>query len=494
MDAFLAPEYQPDATIRIVPYRIAGSARSGWLVSRAGHDHLRLGPGYERLQVSHCGVCSTDLARQHLPFPLPQITGHEIVAVDDAGRPVVVEINASCRGRRLARQEWCVFCAASLDTHCRARLVLGIHDLPGGFSPWILAPIDNVHAVPDGISPATATLIEPFAAALQAVHALDLADCARVAVLGSGRLGLLVVAALAATRARSNGRYEIVAIARRASQQELARALGADDTIDAADAATRHDLAEIVIEATGHPRGLEAAIRLATREVHVKSTTGQPTLGLTHLTELVVDEMTLAPLETITAGVPRLPSPPATIAALLGDAIPAGVRRQLQTRGLRTIRGSDAAEIADAIAADPDITLGSADLAVVTSLRDIDAAIRPRAGTDVGSGTRIDEQVGNHNGLVRARGTIHVVDVGQPRAGVLAALLDGGLRISTSRCGDFRRAIEILGDPALDLGTALGERLISHTRAAARLGDAFALAAQPEAIKVAVTHGDSLLR
>ena len=88
---FSAQEYQPDGTIRPAAYAFAGTTVDGWEIRREGRFHLRLGPGYRLLRASHCGVCATDLARRHLPFPLPQVTGHEVVAVDDHDRPVVVE-------------------------------------------------------------------------------------------------------------------------------------------------------------------------------------------------------------------------------------------------------------------------------------------------------------------------------------------------------------------------------------------------------------------
>jgi hypothetical protein len=113
---------------------------------------------------------------------------------------------------------------------------------------------------------------------------------------------------------------------------------------------------------------------------------------------------------------------------------------------------------------------------VVTSLAGIDAAIRPRAGIE--------------RGLVRARGTILVADVGQPRAGILAAILGTRLRIGSSRCGDLRAALDLLSDPALALGERLGERMTTLRVPATRLAEAFAAAADPRQVKVVVEHED----
>ena len=470
---FIASEYQADGSIRPTTYTLRGSPAVGWEVVREGALHLRLDQGYELLEASHCGVCSTDLARRHLPFRLPQIIGHEVVARDDLGQAVVVEINASHRGCALPEREWCAFCRAGLDTHCPERLVLGIHDLPGGFSPWLLAPAGNILQLPAAITPLTATLVEPFAAALHAVRTLALADGDRVAVLGPRRLGLLVIAALAAWRQQSSRRYEILAVARRLELRDLARTLGADDTLDAMAAHNMHDIADVVVETTGHPDGLALAIQLARREVHVKSTTGQATLGLTHLTELVVDEIGLdrfqrSKIEALASARPG----PASVVQI--GTVPQSIRAEVDAHDLRTIAGTDPAELARQLALEP---LGAADVALVTSVAGIDAALRPIVGVE--------------RGLVRARGTILVADVGQPRDALLAALLDKGLRISSTRCGDFRAALDILA--ATDLGHHLGEIMVTNVLPADRLAEAFELAASPRSIKVVVTHDHSLL-
>ncbi|MBI1817756.1 MAG: alcohol dehydrogenase catalytic domain-containing protein [Deltaproteobacteria bacterium] len=466
--AFRAFEYHADASLRPAPYRFVGSLTNGWDIERAGAQHLQLGPGYRLLRVSHCGVCSTDLARRHLPFPLPQVIGHEVVAHDESGAAVAVEINASHAARGLAWRQWCAFCRRGLDTHCPERVVLGIHDLPGGFGPWVLAPTANIVSIPPTISAKTATLIEPFAAALHAVQACDPRDGDRIAVLGPRRLGSLAIAALSAWRRQSGRRYQILAIARHAELRALARTLGADDAIDVDAAQSLHDVADCVVETTGSPSGLVLAIQLATREVHVKSTTGQPTLGLAHLTEMVVDEIALEAFRR--SGAQRFEG----LAAVLGD-VPITVRRDLESRGLRVVTAASANELASIVAMEP---LGGADVAVVTSLAGIDAAIRPLTSVE--------------RGLVRARGTILVADVDQPRDGLLAALLDKGLRISTTRCGDFRAAIALLADPVGGLGHQLGELMVTDVLPAARLAEAFAIAASPRSIKVVVTHPGGL--
>jgi threonine dehydrogenase-like Zn-dependent dehydrogenase len=476
---FVAPEYQADGSIRLVRYAYAEhGAGHGWDVLRDDRVHVQVGDGYRCLRVSHCGVCSTDLARRHLPFPLPQVTGHEIVALDAAGVPVAVEINASHAARALAPSRWCECCRAGLATHCPERRVLGIHDLPGGFAPWILVPVGSVHEIPRDISPLTATLIEPFAAALHAVETIAPRDGWTVAVMGPRRLGTLVIAALDAWRRRMGRRCAIVAVTRRPEMAELARAVGADDTMELEAAGRTHDLAQVVVDTTGNPAALSVAIQLATEEVHVKSTTGQTTLGLSHMTELVVDEIALVRWRDVDGVSAHGQRPSPSTAVVLGD-VGGDVQRELGRRGARIVAGDDPRAVAEGLARDTTIPLGAADLAVVTSRAGIDAVIRPIAASE--------------RGLVRPRGLVAVADIGQPRDALLSALLDKGLRVTTSRCGDLGAAIDLLADPAAGLAHGLGERMVTDLVPALRLEDAFARSAGHRSVKVVATHAAGLL-
>jgi D-arabinose 1-dehydrogenase-like Zn-dependent alcohol dehydrogenase len=51
---------------------------TGWSVRKENSDVAVIGNGYTLMRVVCCGICSTDLARKHLPFALPQVTGHEV--------------------------------------------------------------------------------------------------------------------------------------------------------------------------------------------------------------------------------------------------------------------------------------------------------------------------------------------------------------------------------------------------------------------------------
>jgi hypothetical protein len=102
--SFKAPEYQSDGSFQEIEYRFEGDEKSGWTIFRNGQKQMELGEGYTAVKSLYCGVCSTDLARRFLPYPLPQIIGHEVVGIKD-NKPVVIEINASPLARHIETKD-----------------------------------------------------------------------------------------------------------------------------------------------------------------------------------------------------------------------------------------------------------------------------------------------------------------------------------------------------------------------------------------------------
>jgi len=461
---FDAPEYQSDGSFELAAYSFEGSVDAGWRIARGAKPHLSLPAGYRLLRVERCGVCSTDLARRFLPFPLPQITGHELVARDSDGQRFVVEINASHRARGVL--DACAFCDNGLSTHCPDRLVLGIHDLPGGFGPWILAPRDAAIGVPQGVPDSALVLVEPFAAALHAVDCVKPRAGDTIAVLGPRRLGMLVIAALRAVRNESGQDFRILALSRHPELSALAKKLGATDAIEVegnADALP-DELADVVIDTTGNPDALDLAARLARREVHLKSTHGREASGLCHLTECVVDEIGLARLDEADPPIALAGGRPA-VAWLVAGEPPEWLQN------VADVHRSRSARAALAWFEDHGRPLPRADAAVVAGASGVDEALRPDATREVS--------------LVRPRGVVLVRD-GRGSA-LLEAIVGRNLRLTSSRCGDFGRALRLMqADPSLH---GIGDELITHRFGVDHIGEAFAVAATPACIKAVIEHG-----
>lgn len=464
---FNAYDYYKDSTFKLSSYEYEGSTESGWKIMREGELYLELGPGYRLLETKLCGICSTDLARHFLPFPLPQVIGHELVASDPAsGELFVVEINDTFKARGAEED---IFCRLGLPTHSPARMVLGIDRLPGGFAPYILAPLNAV--IPIGrLSPQTAVLIEPFAAALQALTASPPRHGREAAVLGCGRLGLLHIAALQAYRRSSGLSFKIAALARHDNLLEAASKLGADELYDLRSVSIESLKKgfDLVYDTTGSVSGFESALKLSSRELHLKSTNGQECCGLKHLTELVVDELSILPYSDENLGFcwenERLVksewvyiSPTVEGEKIRGE--------------FKSFKGPFEEALALAKSEQFKERLPRFDSALVSSLEEIDRAIRPCLGSE--------------ESLVSPRRAI--LFKGETKGNPLLEFLAEGGSLKSSRCGDFHRAIKLLEENP-ETAAALESYLITDNINIERLPEAFEVAKSGQSIKVIMRH------
>ena len=211
-------------------------------------------PGFALLRLLAGGICNTDLELQRGYYGFAGIPGHEFVAQVVAagtpplvGRRVVGEINLACHA--------CEWCARGLSRHCPNRTVLGIVNHPGAFQEYFTLPERNLHVLPDAIATERAVFTEPLAAACEILDQVCIPPGETVAVLGDGKLGLLIAMVLAAhgCRVRQFGRH--------AEKLRIAAAVG----VAVADASGRLPVAEYgwVVDATGSPEGLRAAAAMA---------------------------------------------------------------------------------------------------------------------------------------------------------------------------------------------------------------------------------------
>jgi threonine dehydrogenase-like Zn-dependent dehydrogenase len=172
--------------------------------------------GEALIRVQAASICQTDLeiAKGYMGFT--GILGHEFVGTveklgptaadaratpltkngptrpaDWIGTRVVGEINCVC-GK-------CAMCSRGLSSHCTNRSVLGIFNHEGAFAEYLTLPLRNLHLVPEHVSDEEAIFVEPLAAAFQVLRQVPIEKRTRVAVLGDGRLGLLIAQVLART-------------------------------------------------------------------------------------------------------------------------------------------------------------------------------------------------------------------------------------------------------------------------------------------------------
>lgn len=164
----------------------------------------KIGPGEVLIKVSACGVCGTDLKKIHhgLQDP-PRIYGHETVGsiaqvgegVTDwqVGQRVAVYHHIPCGT--------CQYCQRGVPSQCavykRTGVTAGFEPAGGGYAEyvrvmdWIVSG-GGLVAVPDDVTDAEATFVEPVNTCLKGVARADLHEGDLAYVIGCGPIGLLL--------------------------------------------------------------------------------------------------------------------------------------------------------------------------------------------------------------------------------------------------------------------------------------------------------------
>lgn len=159
----------------------------------------KVGPGQVLLEISHCGVCGSDLHTLYEDWGTPgSVAGHEYSGVVSEVGPGVVGWQCGDRvvggpGQGCGR---CRPCVAGRTNLCASRPRIGVDPFVGAFARFKLVDAGCLYRVPDHLDLRTAALTEPVAVALRGVRRADPAPDARVLVTGAGPIGLLTVAVL----------------------------------------------------------------------------------------------------------------------------------------------------------------------------------------------------------------------------------------------------------------------------------------------------------
>jgi threonine dehydrogenase-like Zn-dependent dehydrogenase len=214
--------------------------------------------GEALIRVLLAGICNTDLEIMKGYMGYSGVLGHEFVGrVESApsaalrGRRVVGEINLAC-GR-------CGTCGRGMKTHCPARRVLGIAGKEGCFAEFVTLPLENLHVVPDGVPDECAVFTEPLAAAFRILEQVRITGLDRVAVLGDGKLGLLVAMVLREFMRGQRGEGFLLAAGRHPKKLAILRKLGIKTALAPPRPAEKFD---IVVDCTGSAQGFGDALAL----------------------------------------------------------------------------------------------------------------------------------------------------------------------------------------------------------------------------------------
>ena len=237
--------------------------------ARVAPFNLREGAAGETLlDVAAVGLCGSDLHYYKdggigsAVIAEPFVPGHEFSGwlTEDLpelglgrGALVAVDPNQACGH--------CEHCRSGHPNLCPEVVFIGAPPHDGAMTERIWVPKSQIVAVPQDFSPSDAVMLEPLGVA---IHAVDLAKprlLERVALIGCGPIGLLILQVL-----RTAGVGEILACDPQPHRRELALRLGASKAgASVADIAewTKGEGLPLVIEATTAPEGFRDAIRAA---------------------------------------------------------------------------------------------------------------------------------------------------------------------------------------------------------------------------------------
>ena len=236
-------------------------------------DTESVGPGQVEVRLAAGGICGSDLHYYNhggfgaVRLKEPMILGHEVaghitalgagVEGLDVGQLVAVSPSRPCHG--------CRYCREARYNQCLNMRFYGsampFPHIQGAFREVLVA--DAAQCAPaDGLTPGEAATAEPLAVCLHAAkQAGDLLG-KRVLVTGCGPIGLLCILA-----ARRSGAAEVVATDLSDYTLAMARANGADATVNVAEAPEQlvafeadKGYFDVLFECTGVARALAGGI------------------------------------------------------------------------------------------------------------------------------------------------------------------------------------------------------------------------------------------
>lgn len=257
----MVPVKPPGETMRALMYRAVRNVEVVDLPIEEPRE------GEVLLEVSHCGICGTDL---HVVLegmsPPDRVGGHEYSARVAAvgpnvegfaeGSSVVPRPSASCGA--------CPTCEAGRPMLCQNRGSLGdgFKGGNGAFAEYVRVKSSDLLNIPAGLDLRAAALVEPLAVALHGITLSGATAGDRVLVTGAGPIGMLTIAAL-----RALGVEDLTVTEPSAKRRERAAELGATRVLDPTELESVgmpftivSDSVDVALECSGNPRAMEDAL------------------------------------------------------------------------------------------------------------------------------------------------------------------------------------------------------------------------------------------
>jgi (R,R)-butanediol dehydrogenase/meso-butanediol dehydrogenase/diacetyl reductase len=220
------------------------------------------------VRVTYNGLCGTDAseyAKGQIMVPLakphpgskhqgPTVMGHEFIGeVIDAGANVknMIGKRIAC-GAGVSCGE-CKYCKAGRTNLCTGYYTLGL-SIHGGMAEFAVAPANICVPIPDSLPDLQAALAQPLAVGIHSVRRSGIKAGDKVVLLGFGAIGAFVCVGLL------NKRVEIVAMDVEQKRLDVAKKLGATETVLINKETTPAELKEmfpsggdVVFETSGAP-------------------------------------------------------------------------------------------------------------------------------------------------------------------------------------------------------------------------------------------------
>jgi D-arabinitol dehydrogenase (NADP+) len=199
------------------------------------------------IQVMASGICGTDIhiLRGEYLGDYPVIPGHEFSGVVEqvgdgvtrfqVGDRVAVEPNIACDN--------CYNCLHNRHNFCLNWQAVGV-TRPGGMAQYVVAPEKSVFDIGD-LPCEHGAFMEPLSCALHGVERANVRLADRVAILGAGPIGILLLQAV-----RLQGAARVTVVEKNPARAELAQACGAHRCLTHVDDLEK-DRYDVVIDATG---------------------------------------------------------------------------------------------------------------------------------------------------------------------------------------------------------------------------------------------------
>jgi D-arabinitol dehydrogenase (NADP+) len=205
------------------------------------------GAGEVRVKVMTSGICGTDIHiyRGEYLGSYPVTPGHEFAGVIEqvgaavtrfkVGDRVAIEPNIACDN--------CLNCLNNRHNFCLNWQAVGV-TRPGGMAQYVTAPEKTVFDIGE-LPFEQGAFMEPLSCVLHGLERLDLDVAAKVAILGAGPIGCLLLQVI-----RAQGAAEVTVVDKNTARTDFARTLGADTALTSLEDLPR-DAFDAVVDATG---------------------------------------------------------------------------------------------------------------------------------------------------------------------------------------------------------------------------------------------------